>query len=229
MGRQDIADVLRDPTWPKEWPFTPASFSRSDETDDSLFYSEGRICYHIDSFAVSALTKYYDSLPLPPSPAILDFCSSWVSHYPESWTASASRIAMMGMSQEELDKNEASKETAVVDLNKTPVFPYTDASFDVVTCVVSIDYMTRPLEVVREVGRVLRPGGRAVFSFSNRCFPTKAISLWLQTSDVEHCFIVGAYFHYADGMFEPPESVDISPPSFGLTDPMYVVTAVKRI
>ena len=40
--------------------------------------------------------------------------------------------------------------------------------------VVSVDYLTRPREIFRETHRVLRPGGRAIMSFSNRCFQTKA-------------------------------------------------------
>mgnify|MGYP001144347911 CR=1 FL=1 len=40
-------------------------------------------------------------------------------------------------------------------------------------CAVSVDYLTKPLEVFREVNRVLKPGGLAIMSFSNRCFPTK--------------------------------------------------------
>lgn len=30
------------------------------------------------------------------------------------------------------------------------------------------------LEVMKEVGRVLKPGGMVILSTSNRCFPTKA-------------------------------------------------------
>lgn len=51
-----------------------------------------------------------------------------------------------------------------------------------VTCVVSIDYMTNPRAVMEEVCRVLKPGGRAIMSISNRCFPTKAVAIWLQTN-----------------------------------------------
>jgi ubiquinone/menaquinone biosynthesis C-methylase UbiE len=40
-----------------------------------------------------------------------------------------------------------------------PRFPFADSSFDVVTCVVSVDYLTKPLEVFKEISRVLRPGG----------------------------------------------------------------------
>ena len=36
-------------------------------------------------------------------------------------------------------------------------------------------------------------------AISNRCFPTKAIQIWLQTNDLEHIFIVGSYFHYSGG------------------------------
>ena len=35
--------------------------------------------------------------------------------------------------------------------NANPTLPYEDNSFDVVTCVVSIDYLTKPIEVLKEV------------------------------------------------------------------------------
>ena len=79
-----------------------------------------------------------------------------------------------------------------------------------VTNVVSIDYLTQPLEICKEVGRVLRPGGAAMFALSNRCFPTKAVNIWLRTNDLEHVHIVGSYFHYAGG-FTPPSAVEVSP------------------
>lgn len=219
-----ISDLLRDPKWPPEWPYVEENFRRQDETNDDKFYDQPRLVYHIDNFAVDALTKYYASLPVPD--AALDFASSWVSHYPEYWTKTASRIAAMGMNESELRENKIATEFAVKDLNQDPTFPYGDNTFDIVTNCVSVDYLIRPLEVFREVARVLRPGGRAIFSFSNRCFPTKAIMMWLQTSDLDHVYIVGSYFHYAGG-FEPAEAIDLTPPFMGLTDPLYVVTACK--
>lgn len=107
------------------------------------------------------------------------------------------------------------------DLNAAPELPFPDASFDVVTNAVSVDYLTRPREVMREVARVLKPGGLALMSFSNRCFPTKAVAIWTSTGDLDHVWIVGSYFHFAGG-FEPPQAVDISA---GRGDPMYVVFA----
>ena len=48
--------------------------------------------------------------------------------------------------------------------------------FDAVICNVSIDYLTRPLEIMRSIATVLKPGGHAYLAISNRCFPTKVSS-----------------------------------------------------
>ena len=68
-------------------------------------------------------------------------------------------------------------------------------------------------------------GGTAIISQSNRCFPTKAINVWLNTNDLQHIYIIGAYFHYATG-YTSPISIDISPYP-GRSDPMYIIQAEK--
>lgn len=114
------------------------------------------------------------------------------------------------------------------DLNVDTKLPYEDASFDVVTCVVSIDYMVRPIEVLKEVHRVLRPGGKVIISQSNRCFPTKAIAMWLNMNDRQHLELINGYFQYAGG-YEPRKAYDITAtlPDNGYRDPMFIVEAVK--
>ncbi len=52
----------------------------------------------------------------------------------------------------------------VHDLNADPILPFPDASFDAATCCVSVDYLTNPITVFTEVGRVLRSGGAFVVS-----------------------------------------------------------------
>ena len=116
------------------------------------------------------------------------------------------------------------------DLNQKPQLPYEDNAFDFVVNAVSVDYLTRPYEMFAEIQRVLKPGGLAAMSFSNRCFPTKAISVWTSTGDQDHIMIVGSYFHYTPG-FSPPQVRDLSPPAnpiFGGSDPMYVVYGRKE-
>ena len=51
------------------------------------------------------------------------------------------------MNEFELSKNVQLDEYKVKDLNVDPKFPFEDSSFDVVTCVVSVDYLNKPLEV----------------------------------------------------------------------------------
>ena len=114
------------------------------------------------------------------------------------------------------------------DLNKDPKLPFEDASFDVVTCTVSIDYFTKPLAVVAEVARILRKGGTFSLVISNRLFFSKAVALWTGKDDEEHIFTVGSYLHYgAKGALSPPAAIDLRPPPRGKTDPLYAVFATR--
>jgi SAM-dependent methyltransferase len=219
MMASQIDKCLTNPKWPEEWPFRPEDFSRQDESSDSIFYGTERLVHHIDDGARAALTKYYKS-NIPEGSDVLDICSSWVSHYPSD--LKLGKVAGLGMVAGELKVNPQLTEFTAKDLNKDPKLPYDENSFDVVTCVVSADYLNQPLQVFQEIQRVLRPGGKAIISQSNRCFPTKAINIWLNTNDLEHVFIIGCYFHYAGG-FNPPVSKDISPGVFG--DPMFIIEA----
>mmetsp|Transcript_44448 Transcript_44448/g.72378 ORF Transcript_44448/g.72378 Transcript_44448/m.72378 type:complete len:198 (-) Transcript_44448:80-673(-) len=193
-----------------------------DESMDTYFYDSPRFVFHIDASAVRALTKYYQTV-LPKGGDVLDLCSSWVSHFPEGYQGR--RVCGLGLNGDELQRNPVLTEYVVQDLNKNPLLPFDDNSFDFIGCTVSVDYLNKPLAIFKEMQRVLRAGGSAHMSFSNRCFPSKAIAVWLNTSDMEHVWIVGSFFHYAGG-FKAIEGLDISP-SPGITDPMYVVRATK--
>ena len=175
--------------------------------------------------AVRALTNYY-SENIEPGSAILDICSSWVSHYPEDFPSKMSRISACGMNQLELQANSQLDDFSVGNLNKDPKLPYEDESFDVVTCVVSVDYLNNPLAVFGEVRRVLKPGGKFIISQSNRCFPTKVIAMWLGMDDLQHCLVIAAYFNYCGG-FTDASAFDISPTGPRTNDPLFIVEASK--
>ncbi|CAJ1951615.1 unnamed protein product [Sphenostylis stenocarpa] len=225
-GGPSVDEILKNVEWPEQFPFKEEDFLRFDETSDSLFYEAPRFVTHIDDPAIAALTKYYSKVFPPsntPGVSILDMCSSWVSHFPSGYKQE--RVVGLGMNEEELKRNPVLTEYVVQDLNVNPKLPFEDNSFDIITNVVSVDYLTKPLDVFKEMGRVLKPGRLAIMSFSNRCFWTKAISIWTSTGDADHVMIVGSYFHYAGG-FEPPQAVDISP-NPGRSDPMYIVYSRK--
>lgn len=220
--------MLQTVRWPAQWPYSDSDFRRQGESDDAGFYESPRLCTHIDDGAIASLRGFYEKeFPKQPNARILDLCSSWISHYPEKKTWS--HVSITGMNEYELRANKQADDYSVRNLNRQPQLPYEDASFDIVTCTVSFDYLSKPLEVMREVGRVLRPGGKVLLSTSNRCFPTKAVSVWLGASDAEHVLIYGSYIHYS-GAFEPPTCEDITSPlgRIGFADPMFVVCGVKR-
>jgi SAM-dependent methyltransferase len=197
-------------------PFPPGFFDRADESPDDRFYAIDRLVTHIDDGAIAAVGDLYAELEL--AGEVLDICSSWVSHYQQA----PRRLVVMGMNAAELAANTAADQRIVRDLNVEPVLPFDDGSFDAVTCCVSVDYLTRPLDVFAEAARVLRPGGVFVCTFSNRCFPTKAIRGWLSTDDEGHCAIVSAYFELTDG-FHAPVAQLRNPGAAG--DPLYAVWA----
>ncbi len=197
-------------------PFPPGFFHRSDESPDDRFYSFDRLVTHIDDGAIAAVGTLYDELEL--TGEVLDICSSWVSHF----RSGPVRLVAMGMNARELASNEMASSWVVRDLNVEPVLPFEDASFDAVTCCVSVDYLTKPLDVFAEVARVLRPGGVFVCTFSNRCFPTKAIRGWLLTDDTGRCDIVATYFEMTPG-FGGPVTQRRNPGA--RTDPLYAVWA----
>jgi len=198
----------------------PENFARQDEGDDALFYGEPRLVTHIDDAACAALANAFRDL-LPSGGHLLDLMSSCVSHLPLD--VAFERVCGLGMNQVELDANPHLSERVVHDLTRDPRLPLDDGEFDACMITVSVQYLTRPVEVFRELARVLKPGAPAAVSFSNRCFPTKAVAIWRGTGHGDHARLVAHYFTQAEG-FETPEFNDLSP-NPGFSDPLYMVSA----
>ena len=177
--------------------FPAGFFDRMDPSGDAFFYAVPRLVTHIDDNAIAVVGTLYDELGIGGD--VLDLMGSWVSHF----RTPPERLTVLGMNAEELAANPMAAATAVHDLNADPRLPFEDDSFDAVVCCVSVDYLTRPIEVFSDVARVARPGGPFVCTFSNRCFPTKAIRGWLYSADEEHCRIVSRYFALATGWDAP--------------------------
>ena len=199
--------------------FPPAAFERDDDAPDDRFYALARKVVHIDDGAIAALGRLYAEV-LPAGGALLDLMSSWRSHLPA--VAAASEVVGLGLNAEEMADNPQLTKSVVHDVNREPRLPFGDEAFDGAMCAVSIQYVIHPVRLLREVRRVLRPGAPFVVSFSNRCFPTKAIALWLGTSDLQHLALVRAYFEASGGWTDAREE-DRSPGVGG--DPLYAVWA----
>jgi SAM-dependent methyltransferase len=135
------------------------------------------------------------------------------------------RLTALGMNSDELDANPSARASVVHDLNAEPRLPFPNESFDAVVCCVSVDYLTRPIEVFTDVARVLRPEGPFVCAFSNRCFPTKAIRGWLYADDEQRCEIVEHYFRLA-GRWDEPHRERRTPESHP-GDPLLAVWALR--
>ncbi|MBT3401299.1 MAG: methyltransferase domain-containing protein [Rhodospirillaceae bacterium] len=205
-------------------PFRPEHFERQDEADDAAFYAPERMVQHLDETGRAALTGFYRE-QLPAGGRVLDLMSSWVSHLPED--IDFATVAGLGMNRAELDANPRLSETHVQNLNVDPQLPFSDGAFDACVIALSVQYLTRPLEVFAEIARVLAPGGLCAVSFSNRCFPTKAVAIWQSLGDSDHAGLVGAYFRHTGG-FDEPVGLDASPSGVS-GDPLFIVTATRTV
>ncbi len=199
--------------------------SKLDPTDDSLFYSYPRFVTHVDAEFLGQLTDLYREY-LQPQTRILDLMSSWVSHLPPELTFA--HVEGHGMNREELAANPRLDHFFVQDLNRNPILPLPDQSFDAVLNTVSVQYLQQPEQVFAEVYRILKPQGVFIVSFSNRMFFQKAIQAWRDASEAERVELVKCYFASVPG-FEVIRVIQpLAPLSWrrilgGDRDPFYAV------
>jgi SAM-dependent methyltransferase len=203
--------------------FRPEHFARLDDSPDTEFYSFPRKVVHIDEAAIAAIQILFREV-LPANGVVLDLLSSWRSHWPEGLPKQ--RLVGLGLNAEEMADNPDLEAYVVHDVNANPHLPFATAMFDAVVITVSIQYLTNPVDVFREVNRLLKPGGIFVVTFSNRMFPTKAVAIWRALSDEQHLELVETYLHAA-GNFTTIATQNRTPLALTYTDPVYVVTAHK--
>jgi ubiquinone/menaquinone biosynthesis C-methylase UbiE/tetratricopeptide (TPR) repeat protein len=212
---------LRKPAGNPGRPALPSdAFRRVDEAADDEFYREARLVTHIDDAAIAAVTELYRER-LPAGGAILDLMSSWVSHLPDD--VLFGRVVGLGMNPEELAANPRLNAALCQDLNADPTLPFADGEFDAATLCVSIQYLTRPVDVLCELARVVKPGGPLIVTYSNRCFATKAVGVWLALNDaghgelIEHCLTEATNWTAIERLERSPAP--------GKSDPLYAVVA----
>jgi hypothetical protein len=194
------------------------AFTKIDAEDDELFYEPPRLVYHIDEHAVAALTNFYRAV-LPAGGVLLDLMSSWVSHLPPE--IDYAEVIGHGMNAAELAANPRLSRWFVQNLNRNTPLPLADNSVDAAMICVSIQYLQQPVTVLRDIARVLRPGGPLIVSFSNRCFWTKAVAIWRALDDDGHARLVELYLRHAG--FERIETHRLAEWVEDVSDPMIAV------
>ncbi len=210
-----------------------SNWNRVDESSDKYFYNDPRLVVHVDDNFIASLGRFFQE-HLPEGARILDLMSSYKSHLPADYRPGY--VVGHGMNEVELQANRQLNEYFLQDLNREWRLPFQDNSFDAVLNTVSVQYLQHPLELFREAGRVLKPGGQLIVAFSNRMFPTKAIQLWRDLSEMDRVALVQQYFRES-GAFEPPQvfqQVDTRHHSgsllaglFAANDPVYIVWSIK--
>ncbi|MBH8564331.1 class I SAM-dependent methyltransferase [Nostoc sp. CENA67] len=210
----------------------PNQRQKLDDTDDKLFYAYPRFVTHVDEGFIQQLTDLYRER-LQPNTRILDMMSSWVSHLPEEMQFA--HVEGHGLNAEELARNPQLNHYVVQNLNDNPQLPFADEDFDAVLNCVSVQYVQYPEAVFSEIYRILKPGGVAIISFSNRMFFQKAIQAWRDASEPTRVELVKNYFASVPG-FTTPEIIahKSTIPNFlqwlGAPggDPFYAVIAYKK-
>ncbi|KAL5119646.1 hypothetical protein ACEQ8H_002492 [Pleosporales sp. CAS-2024a] len=185
------------------WPYDESDFVRHDESDDGVFYRPPRLVTHIDDASMARLSAYYGTV-LPTKGCMMDLCTSWKSFYPSETNAAIQRkdlaVYGVGLNAQEMKRNGALDEWRVLDLNKPPhdvragwANAGAEMKLDATTCVVSIDYLNKPLEICRNVLDATNEGGKIHLVISNRCFPTKVVRRWLMLSEQQRLEFVGGW------------------------------------
>ena len=205
-----------------ESPFKPHFFEREDESPDTAFYS-GRACSCTSTTTRSRpRAALYGELLAggrrDPRPDV-----ELRSHMPPElrWT----RLCGLGMNEMELRENDQLTDYVVHDLNADPALPFGDGEFDGAVVTVSVQYMTQPLEIFREVARVLKPGAPFIVTYSNRMFPTKAVRIWRALDDRERGGADRRLLPARRRLRRGERSQDRSIDSGGYNDPLFAVWA----
>lgn len=195
------------------------AFEKQDVGDDLAFYAPPRLVSHIDDAAVAALTAYYERV-IPQNAVVLDLMSSWISHLPAALVTA--EVIGHGMNAVELQANARLDRLFVADFNAAPELPLEDRSIDVALCCVGVQYLQRPVAVFAEVRRVLRPGGIFAVSYSNRCFPTKAVRIWRSLDMMGQARLIRLYMERST--FDSVETLVLADGRAG--NPLVVVTGM---
>lgn len=208
-------------------------FRRQAESPDPEFYRQARMVPHLDAAARGRLEGLHARL-LRPGARVLDLMASLYSHLPPN--LDLGEVIGLGLNAEELEANPALTRRLVHDLNAAPRPPLEPASLDAIICTSSLEYLTRPREVIAGYLDSLKPGGLLLMSFSNRYFPPKVVRIWSELHEFERLGLALDYYQRAGGLTDiqtwsdrgwPRPADDPHYPEQKQSDPLFAVWGRK--
>lgn len=200
--------------------------TKIDIKSDTVFYKQPNMIVHTDETFVNKLTALYDEIICNARTqqedgtkndttttnttndnglVILDIMASHVSHLSSQ---SYGRVDVHGMNENELQANTDRIRTNgkyyVRDFNANPTLVgiIDDDQYDLILCCVGVQYLEEPEQVFAELGRIIKPGGTVVVSFTNTFFYQKALTGWIERGMKERARLVCDYFRAAGGFEE---------------------------
>ncbi len=210
------------------------AFARDDKSDDMDYFSREQTHIHHDARALQTIEDIIDNLTIEDNPRVLELLSDANTLIPDS--VSAAEIVGIGFSNGKMQQNERLTRYTAQDLNKQMELPYSDEYFDIIINNLSVEYLTNPIAVFKEAGRVLKPGGLFVVTFSNRMIAEKAVNIWKESNEQERVLLVDDMFRQSRQFTDSKVFASIGKPRpqedkyavLGIpSDPVFAVYAEK--
>ena len=205
--------------WPVQWPFPDDFMSLVDDESKIMEYNSNqieKISRHIEYFVANTNNG-----------RILEIGSNSICSIPKS--ISFHEKVVVKLSPNAFNLAIANNDfTNVIEIDPSNddisgyKLPYEGSSFDHIIFSSGIEYIKEPTIFLKEVLRVLKPGGRCFIAFTSsglNSINQKPLKMWTTMNDEQKIWIAGAYFHYSGGKsFENIEGYDLYSQSTELLD-----------
>lgn len=205
--------------------------AKKSKLDTVKYWSEDKkdVTTEIDQEAVDALKSHY-SFYLRDGMSVLEIGAAENSYLPEK--LKLARHVGVGLNKELMETNSALTETLVVDLGvvqddigvkseELNIGLGGEDTFDAILIANTIEFLTKPREVMKTCWRLLKPGGVAIVSFVGQedlkeTFGDAQTKMWRGYNDDQHMWMAGSFFQFSAGEgWEGLKGFDISPDTLG--------------
>jgi SAM-dependent methyltransferase len=158
--------------WPPNWPYQ----------DEQFAVVEDRESKQLSVKAVELLTQHTGAF-LKEKTNVLELSTS-------SLSALSSKDSSLSVTRLNLDENFL----RAASIGK---FPFQNEHFDGVIISSGIEAVGNPRDLLREIWRVLRPGGKAIISFaSKKIIADNPVKIWTTTTDDQKIWVAGRYSNF---------------------------------